>query len=162
IRTSGYAIVTVSLIQLTRWLLVALPDFAAGGKKLTQPITCRPVLLHRLEYAIRRGNSVSGLNESLGPFNNPGQHSTAGSFKQEVGVILDIVVSRYDGVEGYNHESSPGAFVRRTHLRQMVRVQNDSVRRDEVEWLLVLLFCPNRINGAQALNCGRIKALAFL
>ena len=98
----------------------------------------------------------------LGTLHNPAHDVGTSILKQVIRVILNITAAFDLCMERNDDQSAPGTFIRCTDLRQMVCVQNNSMRRDEAKRVLELLLGIHNVSGTKLFQYRSRQAHTFL
>ena len=115
---------SVSLIQFTRFFLIRWINLTAFLQELPQPVIVLTICLNGSLYDIRKCCMEILINRSLRPFNNPAHNCRTCMLKQIIRIILDVTFTCNLCIEGNDHQPSPDTVIIGSHLREMVRIEN--------------------------------------
>ena len=118
------------------------------------PVVIRLVLLNGSVNTEGQLQMEIGGNGLLCALNHPLDDGGAGVLQQVLGIVLDVTFAPDLGIKGYDDQSPPDTGIHGTHLRKMVGIQHEGVRRTKFERVAVLFFCRNLIRRAELLHDG--------
>ena len=134
------AIGPVLLVKLPGLLRQFLSGLTALAQEMPQPVIIFPVVLNGCFHDLRQIRLEMQGNRLLGSLDDPLQDVTAGLLIEIIRIILDVAVADDLCIEGNDDQSPPDAIIVGTNLRQVVRVEDQRVRRREGKRRLVLLL----------------------
>ena len=139
----------VARIQLPGFLFESVTHFAAFFQEVCHPVIVGLIPFNGVLHALRNLQLIVVRDCLLCAFDDPLSDVRASICQKVLGVVLDIAFPGDLRVKRDHNEPAPDTRIHGANPGQVIGIQDEGVRRPELERVAVLLFRGNLIRGAK-------------